>query len=264
MIKKVVNRIKNKLVAEDLFPENAQLLDLFGDRAKGYLLGTSIAINNFDLTNLEEDALKITMGNFYEHPEIKKINPSIHLFAASHPPITETVLRNWWGRCDTVLPKGIPVMVAHTDKEIAEAVFSYREVYYYSYGGEFPIDFCNQIISPWSVSVLGVQLALYLRSKNTYMLGIDHDWRHKAPYRHFYTHEEPCLEYYLFQEGLFKKGLKTPTKVNMPPKSSLYKFYELYQQHETLNSYAEQLGLNVFNGDLNSIFDVYGRKEYTN
>ena len=44
------------------------------------------------------------------------------------------------------------------------------------------------------------------------MLGIDHDWRHKAPYRHFYTHEEPCLEYYLFQEGCLKKDLKLQQK----------------------------------------------------
>ncbi len=262
MIKKIYSKMSGKGASKVLFPENEKLRSLFGSREKGYILGTSSSILKFDLTALESDALKITVGNFYEHPDIEKINPTIHVFASSHAPITSTVLSNWWNRCDKVLPAGIPVLVADKDRGVAQESFQKRDVYFYSYGGSFPIDFTRMVISPWSVSVLVVQLALYLKTRNTYLLGVDHDWRHIIPYQHFYSHEEPSLEYYLYQEGLIK-SLTPPDKVHTPPKSSLYKFYDLYQQHEELRAYAESEGLNVYNGDVSSIFDVYDRKDYS-
>jgi len=262
MIKKVYSKVRTRFKSKELFPENEELLRLFGSKNKGYILGTSESILKFDLTALEKDALKISVGNFYEHADIEKIRPSIHIFAASHPPITPKVLRNWWSRCHEVLPLKVPILVALEDREVALQSFPGRAVYFYKYGGDFPIDFRTKILAPWSVSVLVVQLSLFLRTKQTFLLGVDHDWRHMKPYQHFYSHEEPCLEYYLYKEGLYK-SLKTPTKMNIPPKSSLYKFYELYQQHEQLRTYSEEIGLKVYNGDLSSIFDVYDKKDYT-
>lgn len=254
MIKKIYNKAKRLIISDVLFPENKQLIDLFGHRGKCYILGTSSTINELNLTALEENAMKISLGNFHEHPDIEKINPSIHLFAASHPPITETVLINWWERCHGLLHQNTAVLVSENDKAVAEKVFAGRKIYYYCYGGFIPIDFTKKIMSPWSVSVIAVQLAIYLKAKETYLLGIEHDWQNYRIYSHFYSHEKPSLEYYLEDEGI--KVTKDNRRFSRP-KEAMYRSFDLFQQHEQLKEYGENLKLKIYNGDPNSTFDVY-------
>jgi hypothetical protein len=259
VLKKIYHKAKKFITSDVLFPENKELLDLFGQKEKCYILGTSSTINKLDLKQLKKDAVKITIGNFHEHPDIHLIDPSIHIFAASHPPITETVLVNWWSRCHSVLPQNTSILISEKDKIVAEKVFKGRKTYYYAYGGDFPIDFTGKIITPWSVSVLAVQLAIYLKVKETYLLGIEHIWRYLTPYAHFYDHEKPSLEYFLFKEGIIKKLNWQRKNVH---KKALYRYYELYQQYEQLNKFADKLEIKVFNGDPNSGFDVFERKYF--
>lgn len=253
MIKKIYHKAKRLITSDVLFPENKQLIDLLGHKEKCYILGTASTIKNVKF-NFKENDLVISMGNFYEHPAIEKINPSIHLFAATHPPITETVLVNWWTRCHKVLPRHTPVLVSIKDRKVAEKVFFERKIYFYSYGGGFPIDFTKKIISPWSVTIIGLQMAIYLGSKNIFLLGINHDWQCIKPYRHFYNHNEPSLEYYLHKEGI---DINYEKQKQPFPKERLYREYELYQQYEKLNEDALKLGLNIYNGDKYSDFDVF-------
>ena len=53
------------------------------------------------------------MGNFHEHPDIETIKPHIHIFAASHPPITENVFKKWFLRANKQLPDSTLVLVEH-------------------------------------------------------------------------------------------------------------------------------------------------------
>lgn len=252
-----LKKIKKKLTGE-LFPENRKLLDIYGGDHLCYILGTSGTINELDLKKLESDAVKITVGNFHEHPDIEKINPSIHIFAASHAPITKEILTKWWQRCEEKLPKSIPILVEYTDRDVAQKVFKNREVFLYSYGGKKPADFTSKVISPVSVSLVAVQLALFLRVKNTYLLGIEHEWRYRKPYGHFYSHDKPSLELYLKEDGIASYAAKPKHKKNL--KGALYSYFKLYQQHEVLKKHANSIGINVYNGDPNSYFDVYEQK----
>lgn len=260
MLKKITNKIKSIFSNNKLFPENEELLKLFMNNSKCYILGSSPTINQLNLHNLEENSTKISMGNFYEHPDIEIINPDVHIFAASHPPITEKVLFNWWTRCDKVLPKSTPVLVEKRDKIIAEKVFIDRIVYSYSYGGVFPIDFTKKIISPWSVTIIGLQLALYCKFKNVFLLGVNHDWRFKEKYSHFYSHNKPSLEYYLNENGV--KIAYDDVKMNLP-KEKLYRAYELFQQYEAIKREALKTNMKIFNADKYSFFDVF-EKIYIN
>ncbi len=257
MSKKLFRKVKAKFASKVLFPENKELLAHFGGKEKAYILGTSDTINDLNLKNLDPNALKISLGNFFEHPEIENINPSIHVFAASHKPITEDVLKAWWTRCDEVLPVGVPILIEKRDAKVALDVFKKRPFYKYAYGGDFPIDFTKAIISPMSVSVLAVQLAIYLKAKENYLLGIVHDWRYLKPYRHFYNHETHSLEYLLSKEGV---NVHSKEAIKYLPKGTLYNVYHLYKQHENLNKYSKELNLSIFNGDFNSGFDVYEKK----
>jgi len=260
LLKKIKIKLKSFFL-KNPYSSNAELLERFSSFNKAVVLGSGPTINMLDLTRFSKDTLVISMGNFYEHPEIATINPSIHIFAASHPPITETVLTNWWARCNEILPSSTSVMVEVRDKEIARKIFIEREVLVYSYGGGFPIDFTKKIISPWSVTIVGLQLAIYSKVSEIYLLGINHDWQCIKPYLHFYKHEEPSLEYYLNKEDIVVNYEKQKQPF---PKERLYREYELYQQYEALKIYAKKQNQNIYNGDKYSDFDVFKHINYTN
>jgi len=260
---KLLKQIKAKFKGFFIKPpysNNSELLTRFSFCNKAVVLGSGATVNMLGLTSFSNDTLVISMGNFYEHPKINSINPSIHIFAASHSPITEIVLTNWWKRCNEILPSSTPVMVEVRDKEIAEKIFIGREILVYSYGGDFPIDFSKKIISPWSVTIVGLQLAIYTKVTDIYLMGVNHDWQCIKPYTHFYMHDEPSLEYYLNKEGIVVDYEKQKQPF---PKERLYREYELYQQYEALKKEAEKHNQSIYNGDKYSDFDVFKHINYT-
>jgi hypothetical protein len=252
-LKSIKNIINKALKNDVLFPTNKNIKSFYSAYKNAVILGSSPSINQLDLKGIKDDFV-ITMGNFYEHPEINQINPKIHIFAASHHPITEKILTNWWLRCNEILPKSTNLLIEIRDKQVAEKVFKDRVIYYYSYGGTLPVDFTKKIMSPWSVTIVGLQLAVYCNIKKITLLGINHDWQCIQPYTHFYDHEKPSLEYFIKKEGI-KIGY---AEQKQPfPKERLYREYELYQQYEKLKKEATGLGLQIVNGDPFSHFDVF-------
>ncbi len=240
-----------------IYKENEILKTKFGNSKQAVILGSGPSISKFDLKKFKDDFI-ITMGNFYEHPEINEINPNIHVFAASHYPITQKVLRKWWERCNEILPKETCLLIEQRDKDIAIEVFKGRNVYFYSYGGKLPVDFTKKIFSPWSVTVVGLQLAIYCKIPKIILLGINHDWQCINPYTHFYDHNKPSLEYYIKREGI---KISYEEQKQPFPKERLYREYELYQQYETLKREAESYGLEITNADPFSHFDVFEFKK---
>lgn len=253
VLTKLKNKIKKFIASDKVFPENINLIELFSGYKNAIILGSSPSVNKLDLKGFNSDFV-ITMGNFYEHPEINQINPKVHIFAASHPPITEKVLTDWWTRCNEILPKTTVLLIEKRDKGIAEKIFRNRTIFYYSYGGSLPIDFTKKIMSPWSVTMVALQLAIYCKIQNISFLGIDHDWQNISNYTHFYSHDKPCLEYYLIEN---KIDFKYPESLKRLPKEKLYKEYELYQQYEKLKKEAEKESLTIKNADPFSLFDVF-------
>ncbi len=254
MIAKIKRRLK-RLIKNPykLYAKNTELRQLFSGYKNAVILGSSSSINKIDVTQYSEDMV-ITVGNFYEHPQIEAIKPKIHVFAASHPPITTEVLKNWWERCNEILPKTTRLLIEKRDKAVAEAVFVDREIYYYSYGGHLPIDFTKPLMSPWSVTIIALQLAIYCKIPTIGLIGINHEWQCINPYTHFYEHDKPSLEYYLHKLDI---EISYEKQKHPLPKERLYKEYELYQQYETLKREAEILNLNIFNFDPYSVFDVF-------
>ncbi|WP_370000552.1 hypothetical protein [Winogradskyella sp.] len=242
-----------------LYKKNSELKEKFSKHKRAVILGSASSINKLDITKFTED-LVISVGNFYEHPQIEEIKPKIHVFAASHPPITKEVLTEWWKRCDSVLPKDTPILIEKRDKEVADIVFKNRNVFYYSYNGSLPVDFTRPIMSPWSVTIVALQLAIYCRIKIIGIIGVNHDWQCIKPYTHFYDHDKPSLEYYLTKAGI---EISYEKQKQPFPKERLYKEYELYQQYESLKVESDKLGLQIYNYDPFSDFDVFKFKKNT-
>jgi hypothetical protein len=253
VLKKIKNKFKSLFLSHQIYPENKRLQLLFSKYDNIVILGSAPSINQLNLKKIKEDFV-ITMGNFHEHPDINEINPKIHIFAASHPPITEKVLIDWWTRCNKKLPQSTKLLIEKRDRLIAQKVFNNREIFYYSYGGNLPIDFTRKIFSPWSVTIVALQLAIYCKIKNCFLFGIDHDWQCIKPYTHFYSHAEPSLEFYLKKEAI---SISYEDQKQPFPKERLYREYELYQQYETLKREAKKNNLKIINADPFSHFDVF-------
>ncbi|MFB9052857.1 hypothetical protein ACFFVB_07155 [Formosa undariae] len=253
---KVKQRIKRLFKKDYRNPENIKLRQSYGHYKRAVILGSGPSIKKLDLTTFQDDFV-ITMGNFYEHPDIETIAPNIHIFAASHLPITEKVLRNWWQRCDDILPKKTAVMVERRDLFIAQEIFKNRKLYHYAYNGNLPVDFTKRIMSPWSVTIVSLQLAIYCRIDTIGFLGVNHDWQCIKPYTHFYDHDKPSLEYYLHKSGI---EISYEKQKQPFPKERLYREYELYQQYEVLKKEAEKLNIEIINYDPFSDFDVFQKQ----
>lgn len=254
MIKAIKRRLY-KLIKNPyrLYEKNVELKQLFSYYNNAIILGSASSINKLDVTKYANDFV-ITVGNFFEHPDIEAISPKVHIFAASHPPITKEVFTAWWTRCNEVLPHETILLVEKRDKEIAEKVFKGRRVYFYSYGGALPVDFTRPVMSPWSVTIIALQLAIYCNIKTTGIIGVNHDWQCIRPYRHFYDHDKPSLEYYLRQAGI---EISYEKQKQPFPKERLYREYGLYQQYETLKNEAKKNNIEIFNFDPFSNFDVF-------
>jgi len=255
-----IKKCIKKIIKKDLIPfkQNKELLALFSHKKRAFIFGSAESINNLNLTNFDNNDLLLSVGNFFEHPDINLIKPDIHFFAATHPPITKKVLTNWWERCNKQLPRETLIMVEKRDKEVALSIFKGRNLYFYSYGGSFPIDFTKNIISPSTITIVALQLAIYCEIKKIVLLGIHHDWQYLKPYKHFYKHTEPSLEYYLSKENIshFHENRKNPL-----PKEILYRTYKNYQLYETIKKYANEKSICIYNGDFLSNFDVFEKIE---
>lgn len=258
-INEVLRKVLMKFFSKINHPENIELKLLFSSYKKCLILGSAPSINKLNLKNIDEDTLVITMGNFHEHPDIETIKPHIHIFAASHPPITKTVLEKWFTRANDRLPKDTFILIETKDFELSQLIFNSRKLYKYSYHGSLPIDFTKRIIAPWSVTQIAIQFSIYLGIKNTYLLGVNHNWQSNKPYKHFFTHDKPSLEFYLNQENIEVYYEKPEEKIS---KDRLYKSYELYQIYEQLKIEALKKDLNIYNGDMFSEFDVYEKKNF--
>ncbi|MFP4845638.1 hypothetical protein [Winogradskyella sp. PE311] len=254
MITKIKRRIKRVIKNPNkLYQSNVELKRTLSGYKQAVVLGSSSSINKLNVSLFSDD-LVISVGNFFEHPNIDNIKPKIHVFAASHAPITREVLESWWQRCDKILPKETPLLIEKRDKLVAESVFTDRKIYYYSYGGNVPVDFTKPIMSPWSVTIVALQLAIYCEVPKTGILGVNHDWQCLQPYTHFYDHNKPSLEYYLHRAGI---EISYEKQKQPFPKERLYREYELYQQYELLKRESERLGLKIYNYDPFSHFDVF-------
>jgi 6-hydroxymethylpterin diphosphokinase MptE-like len=237
---------------EVLYKENLELKNRFNHYRQCYILGTGPSINKLNLKFNENDLI-ISMGNFHEHPEINKIKPHIHVFAASHDPITDEVLKKWWHRAEEKLPKNTLILVENRDYALAKKCFKSRDVFKYSYGGKFPIDFTKKLKSPESVSQIAMQLAIYIKFSKIYFLGINLHWQLLDSYSHFYSHNQPSLEFYLKEEGItvnYDRGKDLSKEV-------LYRLYKIYQSYELINYEAQKYNLCIINGDEFSKFDVF-------
>ncbi|WP_435184074.1 hypothetical protein ACRYJJ_04290 [Cylindrospermopsis raciborskii G7] len=116
---------------------------------------------------------------------------------------------------------------------------------------------CDQPICPPQNSVIfAIQVALCMKFKSIYLVGVDHDFILSALTRsqekHFYTEAQ-------------EKLLNRFVDIEIPNIASYLAAHSLiWNQHMMLNLYAKNLGISIFNAPQGGILDVYPRVSLEN
>jgi hypothetical protein len=227
-----------------------------------FILGTGPSINKQDLTLLRGEVC-ISLNTFYIHKDYHLINPRYHLISglALHPLIPHEVGLQWFREMEERITDAI-IFLNYFDREfvLKHGLFKDRKVHYLFFGANWDdllvkgIDATKALYPAQSVSVIAIQLALYMGFKEIYLLGLDHDWILRFVKRlptHFYKPEDSILE---------KSGLTDWDKTDW--EEQFWCNWNLWRQYKKLKAFAQSKDIAIYNATAGGLLDVFERVDY--
>ncbi len=226
-----------------------------------FILGTGPSINAQDLTPLKTETC-ISLNSFCLHKDYSLIRPLYHVVSglAFHPHIAEELGVKYFQEIEQK-SKPARIFTPYLDRELITryGLFKNREVYYLWFGANWKdisrkgVDATKMLYPGMSVSVIAIQLALYMGFAEIYLLGLDHDWILKFSERlpnHFYPPADCVLE---------KSGLTYWD--NFSWETEFRCLLQLWEQYRMLKTFAQNNGRTVYNATQGGLLDVFERVE---
>jgi hypothetical protein len=237
-----------------LLKKNKQILGK-KESNRCYILATGPSINKMDLAGLENEFC-ISVSNFFVHPLFKRIKPRFHIFAGTHPPLTNQQVGDWWQDATNHLNGNdkTGILINARDKKIEEEfkVFTGHKVYYYLEGGNYPIDFCKQLPEIKTVVHIAIYLAIYLEMKEIVLLGCDHSWLlHFGQSQHFYQESEHALVRNNHNEWSVASDIGDEFR----------SYADLWDIYRKIKNESKKKGVTIYNATPGSLLDIFPRKD---
>jgi hypothetical protein len=238
-----------------LLKANAPLKNSATQVRRCFILATGPSIQQQDLSSLQGEFC-ISVSNFFVHPLFKKLDPQFHIFAPTHPPITEEQIGLWWKDATEFMTGNTrtKVFLHATNKPEKEkfGVFSGQQVHYYYGGGRFPVDFTKQVPGIQTVVHLAIYLAMYLGIGEIYLLGCDHSWlNHYGKSMHFYQEEQHAFTRNNYSEWSEVKDIGEEFKNHA----------NLWDIYRRIRTEAIKDNIRIYNATPGSLLDIFPRKE---
>jgi hypothetical protein len=243
-----------RLIDSKYLIKNKELKNLFAGK-RIFIIATGPSIKEQNLGMLENE-ISISVSSFYLHEDFLKIKPKFHLFAASHPPITDEQYIALVSDAGNKMPKGQKVLVSITEKHLIEksGAFENQKVYYYKLGHKpisAKIDFTSSLPLIQTSPQIATFLAFYLGASEIYLLGCDHDWiLNFGKTRHFYSEN---------QSSLTNSGYNEWQGKDFGNECEAYA--HLWQVYRATKIYAEKQGIRIINSTKGGLLDVFPRKD---
>lgn len=234
---------------------NVSLKDTAKGRRRCFILATGPSIKSMDLSGLENEFC-ISVSNFFVHPLFNKISPFHHIFAGTHPPITNTQVGSWWQDAAIAMEGNTrtSILINARDKKIQNefSVFRNRPVHYYLEGGRYPVDFTKQLPEIQTVVHIAIYLAIYSGIKEIYLLGCDHSWiLHFGESSHFYQESQHAFTRNNYNEWSEIKDMGEEFR----------NYAVLWDIYRLIRTHALQKGVKIFNATPSSLLDIYPRRD---
>jgi hypothetical protein len=230
--------------------------------ARCFILGTGPSINKQDLRPLRSE-ICISMNSFFLHKDYPTIAPQYHIASglALHPLIPLEVGVQWYREMEEKTGSATMLLNLLDHDTIQKYnLFRNHTVFFLDYRGEWNalqtvgIDAAKLLYPGQSVSIMAIQVAIYMGFKEIYLLGLDHDWILRLAERlptHFYNPEESILE-----------GSAEANWIGTNWKNELWCNWNLWDQYEKLKAFAEMKGVIIFNATAGGLLDVFEKVDY--
>lgn len=234
-----------------------------------FIAGTGASINSQNLLPLK-DEIVISLSKFYYHKDYENIKPKyqIHSGFCLHPDVDyKTAIASWDEMNEKVLSEII--FLNYGDREFITtnkllSKINNRVRYYYSNKtvtneGITSIDMSHGIYHFPCISILGIQIAIYLGFKEIYLLGLDHDWILKMFEKlppHFYDESLDPLS----SEGQSHWDIPINTDFN----ETINSYHEMWYYYNSIKKYAKDNDISIINCTNGGLLDVFPRMKFEN
>lgn len=216
------------------------------------IVATGPSIKDIDLES-QKNSDFFTVSNAFLHEKIEAINPKIHFFAPYHAPLIFEEYIDWLRKADSILPKQTKICLSTRSYDHVKDhnIFSCREIIFVNFQKSLitrNLHLNKPIMSPQSIPIMALQVALALKYKKISLAGCDHN---SLKYfgesvEHFYTKSSE-LRSNSSDGDLWGRGLESHLKFNL----------NLIKQYKMLKNLANKNHVTIVNLSKNSFIDIF-------
>lgn len=223
-----------------------------------FILCSGPSISKLDLTLLKDEKT-IAVNSFYLHKDCQLISPTYYCEPAFEEYSSFETLAQHLTEMEQAAPRA-QYFFGLSEKETVDKVkeFNNRCVNYIFFTNNYDrldVDLTRSVMRVQSVSIMALEIALYMGFKEIYLLGTEHDSLLTGKYTHFYDYHESvaakevkCIDEQGNIENAFDEELAA--------------IYNLWNQYKILRKIAEKKGIKIYNATPGGVLDLFERKDY--
>jgi len=250
----------NTITQKAILAENVSLQNVHAGK-RCFIVGTGSSIKKQDLKLLKNE-LCIGLNEFFLHEDYREIKPKYLAFSGFgiHNVPTEKHLV-WYKNYEQTLNGISTPLINICDYNFIRKnqLLENSGVKFMNYLNSFDklsengIDATNDLYASSSVSVMALQLAIYMGFSEIFLVGFDHDWLlrmfDKQP-THFYNHDK----------SIIYKGHNEVEGITVL--SELTSNANLFSNYTFLKSFADKKNIRIFNATEGGMLDVFPRVHF--
>lgn len=225
------------------------------DRHKGkrcFILATGPSIKKQDLRPLRNE-LCISVSNFFVHPHYDIIKPRYHCIAPFHFPISEDGFQAWLKDIgQTTRAATMFFNLGDRGRVNRNSYFEGHDVRFLGFRTDKStiinnsIELTENVLNPQSVTIMALQIVIYMGFQKIYLLGVDHDHiLHIGEMKHFYEERKNAMQ----TNEWFLPNLGNEFANN----------WHLWEQYIDIKRYADKRHIGIYNATEGGLLDVYPR-----
>lgn len=245
-----------------ILARNAPLRASYSGR-RCFIVGTGPSLNSQDLLPLK-DELVLALNSFYLHRDATRIRPRFHVISglALHPHMGDKGVQ-WLREIEERVGESTLFLnIEDRDVVAREGLFGECNVHYLCFRGDWNnlpaagLDASGLLYPFQSVSVMALQVALYLGFGPIYLLGLDHDWVIRKA-------ERSATHFYDMEDSVLLNGTRNEwDECRDDWEREFWSNWSLWHQYKVLKAVADREGLVIRNATAGGILDVFPRVQY--
>lgn len=225
-----------------------------------FILCTGPSISEMELTRLKNEKT-IAVSGFYLHKDCQTISPDYYCLPTFENFLNFDSATEYLRKIQEATLKSQYFFSFH-EKQVVDKMREYdnRCVNYIAFASmpdfeKFDIDLTSLAPNPQSVSIMALEIALYMGFKTIYLIGTEHDCLVTKRYTHFYEYSESIVS----QGNQYENA---QGELGGPFDLELESTYNLWRQYKKIKQIAERNGAKIYNATKGGILDIFERVEF--